>query len=234
MNSAPANECAIVSAVSGDRVAFVGSLTLGRHPTSDLVLGDPEISARHAVIEFSGDRWVVRDLGSSNGTSVNGRRIQGSRAIKVGDRLRFGGASGWIVQALAEVGSAPVAATARAGRMPQDHDLDLHLTFEGPADGTVRVVHPDGEWSAHASQSFVLLVLLARAGGGWVDDEDLKVGIWGRARAVELDRSSLNKLIHDTRQMFQSHGTDGWCIEKRPGRTRLRLAPARLHLREGS
>lgn len=234
MNSEATDPCVLVSAVSGDRVTFAVSLTVGRHPLNDLALGDPEISARHAVLDWGGSDWVLRDLGSSNGTSVNGRRITGSRALKVGDRLRFGGASAWIVRALSASGSAPVAATARAGRPDQDHDLDLYLTFEGPADGRVRVAHPEGEWSTHASQPFVLLVLLARAGGGWVDDTDLKVGIWGRARADELDRSSLNKLIHDTRQMFLAHGTDGWCIEKRPGRTRIRLPASRLHLGEGS
>ncbi len=222
----------LASTEGDDRMVFTHSLTVGRHPLNDLVLGDAAISARHAVLEWHADGWIARDLGSSNGTTLNGRQLRGSRNIRVGDRLRFGGVSAWTVETLVEPGTAAVDATARAGRRDQEHDLDLHLTFEGPADGAVRVVHPGGEWTVHTSQRFVLLVLLARARGGWVDDETLKVGIWGRVRADELDRSSLNKLIHDTRQMFTIHGTDGWCIEKRPGHTRIRLAQDRIHVDE--
>ncbi len=67
--------------------------TLGRHPSSDLQF-DPEhdrdVSARHAAVFRQGGEYVVRDLGSSNGTWVNGARVRGDRTLEPGDRIRLG------------------------------------------------------------------------------------------------------------------------------------------------
>ncbi len=70
--------------------AYVG---LGRHPLSDFRFDaekDLDVSTRHAALVLAGDRYVARDLGSRNGTFVNGRRISGDQALASGDRLRFG------------------------------------------------------------------------------------------------------------------------------------------------
>jgi S1-C subfamily serine protease len=68
-------------------------MSLGRHPTCD-VRFDPErdldVSSRHAVLFLKEGRWHLRDLGSTNGTYVNGARITGERALADGDILRFG------------------------------------------------------------------------------------------------------------------------------------------------
>jgi S1-C subfamily serine protease len=68
-------------------------MSLGRHPTCD-VRFDPErdldVSSRHAVLFLKEGRWHLRDLGSTNGTYVNGTRITGERALADGDILRFG------------------------------------------------------------------------------------------------------------------------------------------------
>jgi pSer/pThr/pTyr-binding forkhead associated (FHA) protein len=61
-------------------------LTLGRHPDNDVVLAHPTVSSRHAAITPDGLQLVLDDLGSSNGTLVNGQRI--TRAIlAAGDRI---------------------------------------------------------------------------------------------------------------------------------------------------
>lgn len=64
-------------------------LTLGRHPGCNLVLDDPTVSRRHARLRLDGDRWVVCDLHSVNGTRVNGWRIE-EAIIRDGDRLTMG------------------------------------------------------------------------------------------------------------------------------------------------
>src|ERR687892_267511 len=64
-------------------------LTLGREDT-DVVLDDPGVSRRHAALRLEGDGVVVEDLGSSNGTFVNGRRIDGPVEIGEGDDVRRG------------------------------------------------------------------------------------------------------------------------------------------------
>ena len=65
------------------------SVVVGRAPTSDFPIIDPTISRRHAQILRQDDRILVRDLGSSNGTYVNGERIE-SVELKTGDIVTFG------------------------------------------------------------------------------------------------------------------------------------------------
>jgi hypothetical protein len=63
--------------------------TVGRDPSSDLVLNDPKCSRRHAVIETSGDGITIRDSGSANGVFVNGKKTERSR-IRDGDVIKLG------------------------------------------------------------------------------------------------------------------------------------------------
>ena len=63
--------------------------TVGRDPSSDLVLNDPKCSRRHAVIESSGDGITVRDSGSANGVFVNGRKTERLR-LREGDVIKLG------------------------------------------------------------------------------------------------------------------------------------------------
>ncbi|ARQ68023.1 DUF1707 and FHA domain-containing protein [Streptomyces marincola] len=65
-------------------------LGIGRMPGSGLRLNDGSVSRRHAVLACSGRQWVLTDLGSANGTWVNGRRVAGSAPVGPGDLVRFG------------------------------------------------------------------------------------------------------------------------------------------------
>src|SRR5690554_7287051 len=60
--------------------------TIGRQPGNELLLHDREVSKSHAVIERVGADWLFRDLGSSNGSFVNGLRT-GTRVLDNGDRI---------------------------------------------------------------------------------------------------------------------------------------------------
>lgn len=64
-------------------------VVIGRLSTNDVVLSDSNVSRRHAELRRVGSDWVVRDLGSTNGTVVNGRTVR-EHTLSDGDRLAFG------------------------------------------------------------------------------------------------------------------------------------------------
>lgn len=62
---------------------------LGRGPGVDIQIDDQAISRQHAAIEFDGEAFRIRDLGSTNGIAVNGRVVQVSE-LAHGDRIEIG------------------------------------------------------------------------------------------------------------------------------------------------
>jgi predicted component of type VI protein secretion system len=67
-----------------------GGAVLGRSRDADIVVDDPNVSRKHAEVRPSGGSWIVRDLGSTNGVKVNGRRIQGPQSLRQGDVIELG------------------------------------------------------------------------------------------------------------------------------------------------
>lgn len=65
-------------------------LTIGRAEDNDIVINDAEISRHHARLTWQGNNWVIEDLGSSNGTYINGQRISGPTILVPGAQLRLG------------------------------------------------------------------------------------------------------------------------------------------------
>ena len=64
--------------------------TIGRGRQADVVLNDPNVSRQHAEIRPRGGSWVITDLGSTNGSQLNGRRIDGSEVLRTGDEIELG------------------------------------------------------------------------------------------------------------------------------------------------
>ncbi len=64
--------------------------TLGRDVNNTIVVDDPFVSAEHAVLSFRGRAWYVEDLGSTNGTFLNGQHVDGLAAVAFGDELQVG------------------------------------------------------------------------------------------------------------------------------------------------
>jgi pSer/pThr/pTyr-binding forkhead associated (FHA) protein len=65
-------------------------VSAGRHPESDIFLDDVTVSRRHAEILRQGDGYVVRDVGSLNGTYLNRERIDADAPLNNGDELQIG------------------------------------------------------------------------------------------------------------------------------------------------
>src|SRR5436309_6769612 len=65
------------------------SITIGRAPDNMIVIDDPSVSNRHALLELSGENYRLKDLESTNGTKVNGVPIT-ETLLRFDDRIRFG------------------------------------------------------------------------------------------------------------------------------------------------
>jgi hypothetical protein len=76
---------------SGTSVALAAApVTIGRAPTSGVVLPDDYVSSNHARLVPQGDDWLVEDAGSTNGTFVNDRKVNAPVVVPVGGRITIG------------------------------------------------------------------------------------------------------------------------------------------------
>ena len=64
-------------------------ITIGRVPLNHVVIDNPTVSAQHAILARLGDSYRLKDLGSTNGTQINGVRITDAE-LSDGDKIRFG------------------------------------------------------------------------------------------------------------------------------------------------
>ena len=89
--AAPQAELVIESGPDAGHTHRAGdhALRLGRSPDNDVILRDPATSGHHARLERRGDQFWIVDLGSTNGTFVNGESIQ-EKQLNHGDRLTVG------------------------------------------------------------------------------------------------------------------------------------------------
>jgi len=106
-------------------VEFPGGVaTIGRDPSSDLVLNDPKCSRRHAVIEESPDGITIRDSGSANGVLVNGKKTERSR-LREGDRIKLGDV---VVTVLADAAAGTIVVEDFQGLAARAKTLDTEAT----------------------------------------------------------------------------------------------------------
>jgi pSer/pThr/pTyr-binding forkhead associated (FHA) protein len=75
---------------AGRQTPLEGSIEIGREASTGLPIDDEQASRRHTRVTAEGDHALVEDLGSTNGTYLNGQPIEGERTLRPGDRLRVG------------------------------------------------------------------------------------------------------------------------------------------------
>lgn len=78
--------------IYGGRRLMVGprGVTLGRSRDCDILVEDANVSRHHAELRPRGGAWVISDLGSTNGTRLNGRAVQGPEVVRPGDEIELG------------------------------------------------------------------------------------------------------------------------------------------------
>jgi pSer/pThr/pTyr-binding forkhead associated (FHA) protein len=102
--------------------------TVGKAPENDISLpGDPTASRLHAILERFPAGWCVTDLGSSNGTWVNGERIWCSRGLRHGDEIRIGQSRLIFREPLNADGTKTEAEDAPPSLTAREHDVLLAL-----------------------------------------------------------------------------------------------------------
>lgn len=74
--------------VAGAVYDLQGETTIGRAPGCGVVIDDPRVSKLHARVFHSGGRWVVEDLGSTNGTLLNDQVLDLAKNVGAGDRIQ--------------------------------------------------------------------------------------------------------------------------------------------------
>ena len=79
-----------VKSLRGLHVDILGPVVIGRSPSSDIVIDEPYVSASHARFTIQGPALVLEDLGSTNGTMVNGHIIEQPVTLRYTDEVQVG------------------------------------------------------------------------------------------------------------------------------------------------
>jgi pSer/pThr/pTyr-binding forkhead associated (FHA) protein len=91
-------------------------ITIGREAGNGIIINDAEVSRKHTQFVFQGGKFIVTDLGSTNGTFVNGQRLTGQHILQPGEVISLGEQINLLFESVAPVD--PNATMMSAGRQP--------------------------------------------------------------------------------------------------------------------
>ena len=131
--------------------------TIGRRSHNDLVIDNLAVSGEHAVMVRAGDDFYLEDLGSTNGTSVNGQPVK-KHVMASGDVIDIGK---YRLKFVADDGEA-----ARGGTVDFDTSQPLKREFYGPSPSTIPVRQPPGAAPAEAAPASAVIRILSGANAG--------------------------------------------------------------------
>jgi hypothetical protein len=135
---------------SGHTFSAAGpSVTIGRIAGNSIVIDDPQVSRHHASLTLEAGQWVLRDLGSTNGTAVNGQRIASPWVVREGDVIGLGD-----VVLGVQTGGGPGAGDSTVAGMQVQAPVAVR-----PLPEPVAVPQPGG--AAQAGRSWVLPIVVS-------------------------------------------------------------------------
>jgi len=171
--------------------------TFGRASTCRVVVPRPLISRLHAQIEWVGGHFYLRDLGSVNGTYVNGQRLHEPQALVHHDLIGLGDATALLSFV------DPDATQVSAGRLRYDARQMRFFLNQQPVDLT--------------PLQFRLLLHLMQNRGQVRSREQCAEAVWGPDYTPGNDATPLDRLISATRQTLRQIDPDAHVIDTRPG-----------------
>jgi DNA-binding response OmpR family regulator len=183
-------EAALLLWMDGEEIKGRWSLaepatTIGRWEDNDVVVDDRWVSRNHARIRREGERYVLEDLGSRNGTLVNGRRITDQTVLADGDKIQVAPLVELIFVDYAS--TAPLPSEAR----PSGLELDLgsrQVWIQG------RLLDPP---LSHAQ--FTLLALLAGQPGRVYSRDEVIAAVWPEDSAEGVSDEAIDALVRRIR-----------------------------------
>jgi DNA-binding NtrC family response regulator/pSer/pThr/pTyr-binding forkhead associated (FHA) protein len=186
-----------------------GVTTIGRSDGNTVVVDEFGVSARHAEIEMTGDGVSLRDLGSTNGTFINGRRIQSAR-LDPGDRILLGS----VLLVLQEAVSDRIVIDERGSNSPSVVTADSDRLAPSVMENAYVVAHDEARPAASDSEDEAAAVLrllehlLDEHADG--DRQDERFG-----RALE---AMIRHLGAEAGFLLVRRGDGDWALRARSGR----------------
>src|SRR5580658_5076141 len=113
--------------------------SLGRHPNNSIQLLDKIVSKEHCIVELREGQFLLRDLGSLNGTYINGERVRGEQFLRHGDEIALGSTRARYDDGTAPLNFAPLAAGPGAVQHAQPHFVQ---TAQGNGPGGQAAAQP--------------------------------------------------------------------------------------------
>ena len=143
-----------------------GIITLGRDITNDIVINDPEVSRHHCRFTQGSGGYTLEDLGSTNGTFVNGQRLTGARPLAPGDMLGLGETVTLAYEAGAVYAAGPGQVATMVGPSPQPGGAEYHRPMPGypPQEGGMPPAAPGYPGAAMPGQQPYVMPMQQPAG----------------------------------------------------------------------
>lgn len=211
--------------LAGQRWIINGEMLIGREPNCQITIADRQVSRYHARLDRAGDKVTIEDLGSKNGTYLNGERISTAQVLDDGDVLQIALIQGFLFF----VSDSTIGLDTHA--LPQSV-LPGQAGGEAPASSGSRLTLESSSrrvWVNERElvpplslQQFRLLETLQRRRGEVVTRQELIEEIWGENEAIGVSEQAFDALVRRLRErLFQADPLTNYVLTVRGHGLRL-------------
>lgn len=183
--------------LNGQRWMLCNNTTVGRDVTCEIMIPDRQVSRRHATFSLTPKGVMLEDLGSKNGTHVNGQILENSVILKDGDIVQIAFAQQFTF-------------LSSDATLPLEYPVEMKASFE--AHGRLKLEKRSRQvWIGDAEivpplsvSQFQLLEILFENPGEVVSRKEIIQKIWGEEDAIEVSEQALDALVRRLRDRLAS------------------------------